>query len=183
MSKVRLTATIACFQIRKKWSKRPLVYRPCIFKLATSRFYPIPRETFLVCKQQRRRSASAPTQFYQLSLESMIAKPATCKNKKIKFLSRHACANPDNSKGGRGSNCFSREVRTSFSSRKQMATYDFHGEVQTPCPLCLRLEPNKHTGSEVSAHIRVSNSLNSHFIYLFFCWAWSIHKTSANYIS
>ena len=34
----------------------------------------------------------------------------------------------------------------------------------------------------VSAHIRVSNSLNSRFIY-FFCWAWSIHKTSANYIS
>ena len=28
-----------------------------------------------------------------------------------------------------GSYCFSREVRTSFSSRKQMATYDFHGEV------------------------------------------------------
>ena len=40
--------------------------------------------------------------------------------------------------GGRRSNCFSREVRTSFSSRKQMATYDFHGEVRTPCPLCLR---------------------------------------------
>ena len=34
----------------------------------------------------------------------------------------------------------------------------------------------------VSAHIIVSNSLNSHYIY-FFCWAWSIHKTSANYIS
>ena len=65
-------------------------------------------------------------------------------------------------KGG-GSNCFSREVRTSFSSRKQMATYDFHGEVRTPCPLCLRLGPNKHTGSEVSAHIRVSNSLNFFF--------------------
>ena len=48
-----------------------------------------------------------------------------------------------------------------------MTTYDFHGEVRTPCP-------------SVSAHIRVSNSLNSHF---FFCWAWSIHKTSANYIS
>ena len=36
------------------------------------------------------------------------------------------------------SNCFSREVRNSFYSRKQMATYDFHGEVRTPCPLCLR---------------------------------------------
>ena len=37
--------------------------------------------------------------------------------------------------GGGGMNCFSREVRTSFSSRKQMATYDFHGEVRTPCSL------------------------------------------------
>ena len=48
-----------------------------------------------------------------------------------------------------------------------MATYDFHGQVRTPCPLCLRLGPNKHTGSEVSAH----NSLNSHFIYLFIFFA------------
>ena len=40
--------------------------------------------------------------------------------------------------GGGESNCFSREVRTNFSSREQMATYDFHGEVRTPCPLCLR---------------------------------------------
>ena len=70
-------------------------------------------------------------------------------------------------RGGGGSNCFSREVRTSFSSRKQMATYDFHGDVRTPCPLCLRLGPNKHTGSEASAHIRVSNSLNSHFFFFF----------------
>ena len=54
-----------------------------------------------------------------------------------------------------GGDCFSREVRTSFSSRKQMATYDFHGEVRTPAP-------------SVSAHIRVSNSLNSHFIYFLF---------------
>ena len=60
--------------------------------------------------------------------------------------------------GGGGSNCFSREVRTSFSFRKQMATYDFHGEVQTPSP-------------SVSAHIRVSNSLNSHFILFFFFFA------------
>ena len=37
--------------------------------------------------------------------------------------------------GGDEANCFSREVRTSFSSRKRMATYDFHGEVRT---LCLR---------------------------------------------
>ena len=39
-----------------------------------------------------------------------------------------------------------------------MATYDFHGEVRTPAP-------------SVSAHIRVSNSLNSHFIYLFYFFA------------
>ena len=93
-------------------------------------------------------------QFYQLSLESMIAKPATCKKIKNKIPVRHACANPDNSNGGGGSNCFSRAVRTSFYSRKQMATYDFHGEVRTPAP-------------SVSAHIRVSNCLNSHFIYFF----------------
>ena len=86
---------------------------------------------FFVCKQQRRRSASAPAQFYQLSLESMIAKPA-----KNKIPIRHACADPDNSNGGGGGG--GGEVRTSFSSRKQMATYDFHGEVRTPCPLCLR---------------------------------------------
>ena len=59
---------------------------------------------------------------------------------KNKIPIRHACADPDNSNGGGGGggDCFSREVRTSFSSRKQMATYDFHGEVRTPCPLCLR---------------------------------------------
>ena len=69
----------------------------------------------------------------------MIAKPATCKKIKQKKFVRHACADPDNSnRGGGGSNCFSREVRTSFSPRKRMATYDFHGEVRTPCPLCLR---------------------------------------------
>ena len=56
---------------------------------------------------------------------------------KNKIPVRHACADPDNSNGG-GSNCFSREVRTSFSSRKQMATYDFHGEVRTSYPLYLR---------------------------------------------
>ena len=58
----------------------------------------------------------------------------------MKIPVRHACADPDNSNGGGGggSNYFSREVRTSFSSRKQMATHDFHGEVRTPSPLCLR---------------------------------------------
>ena len=48
-----------------------------------------------------------------------------------------------------------------------MATYDSWGGPD-PLPPCLRIGPNKHTGSEVSAHIRVSNSLNSHFIYFIF---------------
>ena len=132
---------------------------------------------FFVCKQQRRRSASAPAQFYQLSLKSMIAKPATCKKIKIKKNSCQTCVRGSRQfkrrgwgGGGVGSNCFSREVRTSFSSRKQMATYDFHGEVRTPCPLCLR--PYQRF-----------KQFEFTFYLLFFCWAWSIHKTSANYIS
>ena len=31
-------------QLLAKWSKKPLVYRPCIFKFATSLFYPLFRE-------------------------------------------------------------------------------------------------------------------------------------------
>ena len=58
-------------------------------------FLPISARNFFVFKQQRSRSASALAQFYQLSLESMIAKPATCKV-------RHVCADPDNSNGGVG---------------------------------------------------------------------------------
>ena len=62
------------------------------------------------------------------------------KKKKIKFLSdmRARIQTIPTEGGGGGSNCFSWEVRTSFYFRKQMATYDFHGEVRTPCPLCLR---------------------------------------------
>ena len=61
------------------------------------------------------------------------------KIKKIKFLPEIVRGSRLFQRGGGGgSNCFSREVRTSFSSRKQMATYDFHGEVRTPCPLYLR---------------------------------------------
>ena len=113
------TATIACFQIRKKMiekaSRLPSVY---IYICNLAFFLPNSARYFFVCKQLRRRSASAPAQFYQLSLESMIAKPASCKNKN-KIPVRHACADPDNSNevgggGGGGSNCFSREVRTSF---------------------------------------------------------------------
>ena len=41
-------------------------------------------------------------QFYQLSLESMIAKLNTCKKIKNKIPVRHACADPDNFNGGGG---------------------------------------------------------------------------------
>ena len=115
----------------------------CRCRCKSKAFLPNSARNFFVCKQQRRRSARAPAQFYQLSLESMIAKPATCK--KIKFLSDMRAriqtiptGGGGGGGGGGGSNCFSREVRTNFSSRKQMATYDFHGEARTPCPLCLR---------------------------------------------
>ena len=102
-------------------------------------FYPIPRETFCM----RTTKAQISQQFYQLSLESMIAKPATCKKQNSYQTcvrgSRHfQRGGGGGGGGGGGSNCFLREVRTSCSSRKQMATYDFHGEVRTPCPLCLR---------------------------------------------
>ena len=82
MSKVRLIGPLTPHQLIAFRSKKRLVYRPCIFKFAT--FLPNSARNFFVCKQQRRRSASAPAQFYQLSLESMIAKPATCKKKKKK---------------------------------------------------------------------------------------------------
>ena len=173
MSKVRLTATIACFQIRKKMVEKASRLLSVYIYICNFAFLPNSARNFLVCKQQRRRSASAPAQFYQLSLESMIAKPATCKKKKIKFLSDMRAriqtiltggggGGEGGGGGGGGGQGFSRELRTSFSFRKQMATYDFHGEVRTPCPLCLRLGPNKHTGSEVSAHIRI------HISFIFF---------------
>ena len=57
----------------------------CRCRCKSKAFLPNSARNFFVCKQQMRRSARAPAQFYQLSLESMIAKPATCK--KIKFLS------------------------------------------------------------------------------------------------
>ena len=146
MSKVRLTATIACFQIRKKWSKKPLVYRPCILA-----FLPNSARNFFVCKQQRRRSASAPAQFYQLSLESMIAKPATCK--KIKFLSdMRARIQPIPTEGGGGRIASRGRFVPVFSLGNKWQLMIFIGRSGPPAP-------------SVSAHIRVSNSLNSHFIY------------------
>ena len=88
---------------------------------------------------------------------------------KIKFLSDMRAriqTIPTCGGGGGGSNCFSREVRTSFSSKKQMATYDFHGEVRTPCPLCLR-------------PYQSFKQFEFTFYLFIICLAWSIHKTSA----
>ena len=72
--------------------------------------------------------------------------------------------------GGGGSNCFSREVRTSFSSRKPVFLLGnkwrlmiFMGRSGPPAPAVSASDP-----INILAHIRVSNSLNSHFIYLFF---------------
>ena len=58
-----------------------------------------------------------------------------------------------------GSYCFSREVRTSFSSRKQMATYDFHGDPLPP----------------LSPPISEFQTVWIHILFFIFCWAWSIH--------
>ena len=54
--------------------------------------------------------------------------------------------------GGGGSNCFSSEVRTSFYSRKQWQLMIFMGRSGPPAP-------------SVSAHIRVSNSLNNSYFF------------------
>ena len=110
---------------------------------------------FFVCKQQRRRSASAPVQFYQLSLESMIAKLATCKKLKIKFLSdMRARIQTIPTEGGGRIASRGRFVPVFILGNKWQLMI-FMGRFGPPAP-------------SVSAHIRVSNSLNSHFIYLFF---------------
>ena len=57
-----------------------------------------------------------------------------------------------------------------FLLGNEWPTYDFHGEVRTPCPLCLR-------------PYQSFKRFEFTFYLFFFCWAWSIHKTSANYIS
>ena len=158
---------------KKKNGRKSLSFTVRVYLNLHLSFFTQFREKLFVCKQQRRRSASAPAQFYQLSLESMIAKPATCKkNKKNKIPVRHACADPDNSNrgGGEGRIAYWGRFVPVFLLRNKWQLMIFMGRSGPPA-------------LSVSAHIRVSNSLNSHFIYLFFCWAWSIHKTSANYIS
>ena len=112
-------------------------------------------------KQHRRRSASSPAQFYQLSLESMIAKPATCKKIKNKIPVRHACADPDSSNGGGGGGgrIASRGMFVSiFILGNKWQLMIFMGRSGPPAP-------------SVSAHIRVSNILNSHFIYAYLFFA------------
>ena len=105
---------------------------------------------------------------------------------KNKIPVRHACADPDNStRGGVGGGGFGGggggggggDGRSASRGRfvpvfllgNKWQLMIFMGRSGPPAP-------------SVAAHIRVSNSLNSHFI-IFFCWAWPIHKTSANYIS
>ena len=58
MSKVRLTATIACFQIRKNGRKSLSFTVRIYLNLQLSFFLPNSARNFFVCKQQRRRSAS-----------------------------------------------------------------------------------------------------------------------------
>ena len=118
---------------KKKWSKKPLVYRPCILA-----FLPNSARIFFVCKQQRRRSASAPAQFYQLSLESMIAKPATCKKYKIKFLSEmRARIQTIPTEGGGRIASRGRFVPVFILGNKWQLMI-FMGRSGPPCPLCLR---------------------------------------------
>ena len=126
------------------------------------------REKLFVCKQQRRRSASAPAQFYQLSLESMIAIPAICKKNKN---SCQTCV--------RGSRQFQQRGGGRIASRGRFVPVFILGN---KWQLMIFMGRSGPPAPSVSTHIRVSNSLNSHFIFIF-CWAWSIHKTSANYIS
>ena len=150
MSKVRLTATIACFQIRKKNGRKSLSFIVRVYLNLQLRFF----IQFRVCKQQRHRSASAPAQF----LESRHAKN--------KIPVRHACADPDNSNkgggGGKGRIASRGRFVPVFLLGNKWQLMIFMGRSGPPAP-----SVNKHTGSEVSAHIRVSNSLNSHFIYFF----------------
>ena len=80
---------------------------------------------------------------------------------KNKIPIRHACADPDNSaRGGGGGGGGGGGVPVFLLGNKWQLMI-FMGRSGPPAP-------------SVSAHIRVSNSLDSHFI-LFFCWAWSIH--------
>ena len=76
------TTTIVCFQLRKKIVQKSASFMTK-FKLQLCFLFTQFREKldFVVCKQQRHRSACAEAQSYQFSLESMIANSATCKNK------------------------------------------------------------------------------------------------------
>ena len=107
----------------------------------------------LFCMQTTKALISQ--QFYQLSLESMIAKPATCKKKK-----KNSCQT-----------CVrrSRQFQWGWGEGRIASRGRF-------VPVCLLgnnwqlmifMGRSRPPVPSVSAHIRVSNSLNSHFIYCF----------------
>ena len=128
----------------------------CRCRCKSKAFLPNSARNFFVCKQQRRRSARAPAQIYQLSLESMIAKPATCK--KIKFLSdmRARIQTIPTGGGGGGGGGGSR-----IASRGRFVPIFLLGNKWLLMIFMGRPGP---PALSVSAHIRVSNSFNSHFI-------------------
>ena len=76
---------------------------------------------------------------------------------KNKIPIRHACADPDNSNGGGGGGGIASRGRfvPVFLRGNKWQLMIFMGRSGPPAP-------------SVSAHIRVSNSLNSHFIIIFF---------------
>ena len=105
------------------------------------------------------KGADQPAQFYQLSLE-------TCYMQKIKFLSDMRARIQKFQGGGGGGG-----VRGRIASRGRFVTIFLLGNKWQVIIFMGRSAP---PAPSVSAHIRVSNSLNSHFIYFiyfFFCCA------------
>ena len=157
MSKVRLTATIACFQIRKKWSKKPLVYR--VYLNLQLRFF----------TQFREKLFSMQTTKAQIS------------------QLRHACADPDNSNGGGGGGgggqiaSRGRFVPVFLLGNKRQLMI-FMGRSGPPAPSVSASDPINILGPR-SPPISELQTVWIHILFYFFCWAWSIHKTSANYVS
>ena len=80
------------------------------------------------------------------------------KIKKNKIPVRHACADPDNSKGGGG-------WEGRIASRGRFVPVFLLGN---KWKLMIFMGRSGPPAPSVSAHIRVSNYLNSHFIFLFF---------------
>ena len=109
------------------------------------------------------------------------------KNKKSSV--RHACADPDNFKGGGGGGGGGGGVgiaSSSFSSRKYMITCNFPGGGLGPLPpapsLSLPISKfQKQFEFTIVRHFR--DFLYQRVLGDMYCRAWSIHKPSANYIS